>query len=149
MPWISATSDLDVDLLARRRRRVPLGDALKAPRYEACREHWLKARGLADAEAPDIENAIKEGVSAVEALAKVVTGSGATLGECIKTLRAERRIDPGTDKILEGLWTFANSAPGVRHGSGTPSSLSVCDWQIFGPMVDGALILLLSVDNAS
>ena len=46
-----ATSDLDIDLLARRRRRVPLGDALKAPRYEACREHWLKARGLADAEA--------------------------------------------------------------------------------------------------
>ena len=143
-----ATLDLDVDLLARRRRRVPLGDALKAPRYEACREHWLKARGLADAEAPDIENAIKEGVAAVEALAKVV-GSGATLGECIKTLRAERRIDPGTDKILEGLWAFASSAPGVRHGSGTPSSLSVRDWQIFGPMVDGALILLLLVDNAS
>ena len=144
-----ATSDLDIDLLARRRRRVPLGDALKAPRYEACREHWLKARGLADAEAPDIENAIKEGVSAVEALAKVATGSGATLGECIKTLRAEKRIDAGTYKILEGLWTFANSAPGVRHGSGTPSSLSVRDWQIFGPMVDGALILLLSIDNAS
>ena len=144
-----ATSDLDVDLLARRRKRAPLGDALKAPRYEACREHWLKARGLADAEAPDVENAIKEGVSAVEALAKVVTGSGATLGECIKTLRAERRIDAGTDKILEGLWTFANSAPGVRHGSGTPSSLSARDWQIIGPMVDGAVILLLSVDHAN
>lgn len=62
-----ATSDLDIDLLSRRRRRAPLGDALKAPRYEACRKHWSKARGLADAEVPDIENAIKEGISAVEA----------------------------------------------------------------------------------
>ena len=144
-----ATSDLDIVLLTRRRKQVPVGDALKAPRYEVCREHWLKARGLGDAEVLDIENAIKEGVSAVEALAKVVTGSGATLGDCIKTLRAERRIDAGTDKILEGLWTFANSAPGVRHGSGTPSDLSVREWQIFAPMVDGALILLLSIDNAN
>lgn len=79
----------------------------------------------------------------------MVTGSGTTLGECIKALRAQRRVDAGADKILEGLWTFANSAPGVRHGSGTPSSLSVRDWQVFGPMVDGVLILLLSVDNAS
>lgn len=144
-----ATWDLDIDLLARRRKRLPLGDALKAPRYEVCRENWLKARGLAEAEAPDIENAIKEGVSAVESLAKVVTGSGATLGECIKTLRAERRLDARTDKILEGLWTFANSAPRVRHGSGTPSGLSACDWKIFGPMVDGALILPLSIDKAN
>lgn len=144
-----ATSDLDVDLLARRRRRVSLGDVLKAPRYQACREHWLKARGLVAAEAPDIENAIKEGVTAVEALAKIVAGGGTTLGDCIKTLRAERRIDPGTDNILKGLWTFANSAPGVRHGSSSPSSLGVRDWQVFGPMVDGALTLLLSADNVS
>lgn len=70
-------------------------------------------------------------------------------GECIKKLRPQRRIDAGTDKILEGLWAFAISVPGVRHGSGMPSDLSVRDWQIIGPMVDGALILLLSIDSAN
>ena len=79
----------------------------------------------------------------------MVTGSTATLGEYIEALRAERRIDAGTDKILEGLWTCANSTLGVRHGSGTPSGFSACDWKIFGPMVDGALILLLSIDKAN
>ena len=144
-----AMSDPDIDLLTRRRKRVPLSDALKAPRYKACREHRLKAGGLADVEPPDIVNTFKERVPAVEAFVKVMTGSEATLGECIEELRAQRRIDAGTDKILGGLWPFANSVPGLRHGSGMPSDLSVHDRQIFGPLVDGALILLLSIDSAN
>ena len=141
------TSELDIDFLARRRKRPPLGDILRSPRYEVSWTHWKKAQTLADGAEADIPNAVKEGVVAVEALAKVVVPGNATLGDCIKMLRKQKRIDPGVDKILEGLWVYASASPGIRHGSGVVPILDERDWQIFKPMIDGALNLLRTVDT--
>ena len=141
-----AQSELDIDFLARRRKRAPLGDMLRAPRYAACSIHWTKAQALASQSEPDIPNAIKEGVTALEALARVVVPRSATLGDSIRALRAEKRIEPGVDKILEGIWTYASATPGVRHGSGEPPLVGEGDWQVMKPMIDAALVIVLSVD---
>ena len=83
----------------------------------------LKARGLADAEEPDIENAIKEGVSAVEALAKVVTGEyadqvlQAILGQFRRRREALRVILKA--HISEGRFLFGSQGDvkgGVKLG---------------------------------
>lgn len=142
-----ALSELDIDLLRRRRRRVPLAEALSAPRYSAASTHWTKAKSLMDSPSPDPANAVKEGVCAIEALAKVVLGGrGSTLGNCVKTLRARGLIDPGMDNVLEGLWTFSNAGSGVRHGDASPPSMTEREWHIVRPMIEGALLLLLTVD---
>lgn len=146
---VIATSDLDIDFLARRRKEVPIRDALRAPRYEVCLGHWRKAQEFMEDGEADAVNALKEGVAAVEALAKVVSGSGATLGACLKTLRSQKLIDPGADKILEGLWIFANASPGVRHASSEAPTLGERDWQVYGPMIDGALAILLKIDSSA
>ncbi len=141
------TSELDIDLLSRRRKRLPLGDVLRAPRYTVALDHWSKARAAGETDEPDVQTALREGVLAVESLAKrVIPGGGATLGDCIKTLRKRQLIDAGTDKILEGLWAFANAMPGVRHGSIRQNSLADQDWYVLRPMFEAALTILLRLD---
>lgn len=145
---LMATSELDIDLLQRRRKHLPLGDILRAPRYASCYEHWTRAREAGECDPVDTLIALREGVLAVEALAKLVApGGGATLGDCIKSLRAKKLLDAGADKLLEGLWVYANAVPGTRHGSPTTASLLEQDWQVLRPMLEGALTLLLGLDR--
>ena len=75
-------------------------------------------------------NAIKEGTLAIESLAKIVVTGSATLGECVKVLRSRRLIDPGMDKILEGVWAYSGATPGIRHGGTTSPSFAEYDWVI-------------------
>jgi hypothetical protein len=70
----------------------------------------------------DLPNALKEAASTVESLAQVVVGKpDLSLGEVVKQVRSQRVIPPGTDGVLDGLWTFANASPGARHGSALPA----------------------------
>lgn len=146
----AAMAEVDVDLLARRRRRAAIEDELGAPRYHPAREHWRKAFSLAEKEPkPDLENAVKEAVSAVESLAQVILGKpGVSLGDAIKQLRSRQRIPAGADGVLEGLWTFANTAPGVRHGSARAAETTDSDWTFARTTSEAALRLLLDVDAA-
>ncbi|MEX2171502.1 MAG: hypothetical protein WD851_19440 [Pirellulales bacterium] len=141
-----ATSELDIDLLSRRHRRLPLGDTLRAPRYTSVQTHWNSARQYAEDE-HDIVAGLREGILAIEALAKtILSNQCATLGECIKLLRAKKLIDAGTGKILEGLWVYANSTPGVRHGANLVTDLEAQDWAVLRPVLESALTLLLLID---
>lgn len=124
-----ALADAEIDSLGRRARHVPLLDALAAPRYSSPHAHWKKALNLAAASPPDHPNAIKEAVAAVESLAQVVLGkTGLTLGDAVKELRSRKVLPAGADKILDGLWAFANASPGTRHGGATPPSANEPDW---------------------
>lgn len=142
-----ACSEIDIDFLARRRKRLPLDDVLRTPRYQAVYSHWRRASDLASGNPPDVANAIKEGTLAIESLAKVVlAGKCSTLGECVKLLRSRKLIDPGMDKILEGVWTYSSATPGIRHGGTTSPSFAEYDWVVLKPMIDAALHALLLVD---
>ena len=141
-----AISEIDIDFLRRKRNRLPIGDVLRAPRYETILNHWTRAKSASAADQPDIPTALKEGVLALEALAKLLA-KGATVGDCVKDLRARGALDPGADKILEGIWILSNAAPGVRHAGETSSDLTPRDWNVYGPMIDGALTVLLEIDR--
>lgn len=141
-------AEVEIDFLGRKARRPPLEDELSSPRYAPVREHWRQALANAIMDPPNLPNAVKEGVHALEALGQLLVGkSGITLGEVIKELRAERRIPVGSDKILEGLYAFANNAPGARHGSSLPARLDEGHWGFFRTTVEGAIRLLLDVDT--
>jgi hypothetical protein len=109
---------IELDLFALRYQPSPssLGEQLSAPRYTSARMHWEKANRFLVAQPLDLENAVKEAVSMVEALAKMLTGDGsATLGECITSLQRAERIPPLLAKSLHALWGAANQEAGVRH----------------------------------
>jgi hypothetical protein len=142
-----ATSEIDIDFLSRRRRAIPLGDALRLPRYTAVLEHWARALEHAQESPPNVSAAIREGANAIESLARIAcNGETSTLGESLKRLRSTRVLDPGFDKMVEGIYTFRNASPGLGHGAPVAPTHREVDWQVMKPMIEGALTLLVSVD---
>jgi hypothetical protein len=89
---------------------------------------------------------VKEAVGAVEALARIATSKPkATLGEAIKTLRSDGKIEPPLLKGIEELWGWASEEPGVRH-SVLEGPLQIADARYCFKLAEAALGLLLAVD---
>lgn len=131
----------------RRPRQHSLTVLLGAPRYAGPLEHWNRSTSAAAAANPDWMSAAREAVSAVEALAKTVTGMhSATLGDCLKELRGSGRVHPGVVKAIEGVWGFANTTPGLRHGSQTSLTISRAEAEFVISSCEPAARLLLELD---
>lgn len=88
--------------------------ALQCP-YGPANEHIEKALALvSDRENPDYENSIKESISAVESIAKEVTGdSKATLGKLTERLNLHPAFQDGLNK----LYGFTSDVGGIRHAN--------------------------------
>lgn len=123
-------------------------DLLAAPRYEGPRGHVDRALEYLDGPAPDLANASKEAVCAVESLARIVTGrSTDTLGDIIKLLKRRGDLDPAIGKTLEGLWGYTSNAPGVRHGGTVAPTITEREARWVVDMSQAALQFLLELDR--
>lgn len=98
-------------------------------RYQPVQDHLAKAnRLLADREAPDYENSIKESISAVEALCVIITGikgKESSLGKTLKKLEENGVvIHSGLKSAFNILYGYTSDANGIRHAGdiGGPSS---------------------------
>jgi hypothetical protein len=105
---------------------TPIGSALEADavsdaivatdRYRGARHHIKRALELlADRQAPDYANSIKESISAVESVIKTVTKEE-TLGRGIHKLR-ERGIviHPALEVAWSKMYGWTSNADGIRH----------------------------------
>jgi hypothetical protein len=71
---------------------------------------------LADRKKPDYRNSIKEAISAVESVCRIVTDSPkATLGDAIKKMEGKVKIHPSLRSAFEKLYGYTNDADGIRH----------------------------------
>lgn len=98
-------------------------------RYQPVYDHISKAnRFLADRDAPDYENSIKESISAVEACCEVLTGvkgKEATLANMLKKLEKNGvSIHGGLKAAFNILYGYTSDANGIRHAGdiGGPAS---------------------------
>jgi hypothetical protein len=65
---------------------------------------------------PDYRNAIKEAVSAVEGVVKVINGTrGGGLHEALETVSKRLELHPAFKACLEKLYGYASNEGGVRH----------------------------------
>ncbi len=100
-------------------------ESVKAEQFNTVREHLKKALSLfSDREAPDYENSIKEAVSALEALARELTGKdNATLGKVIPGLGKRLKLHPALVEAIKNLYGYASDESGIRHSKkeGRPS----------------------------
>jgi hypothetical protein len=74
---------------------------------------------LSDRKAPDYRNSIKESISAVESICKLITGEDkATLGKALGKIEKEGKIKihPALKKAFENLYGYTSDAEGIRHG---------------------------------
>lgn len=96
--------------------------------YNKVREHLSKAnRFLSDRDNPDYENSIKESISALEALAQIITktnGAQATFGKMSEKLVEQGVITSGMKAAFSALYGIASNCRGVRHSGNNGDEVS-------------------------
>jgi hypothetical protein len=71
---------------------------------------------LADRKNPHFRNSIKESISAVEALCKIITGnSSATLGEGLTLIEKKHFLHAALKKSFSSLYGYTSDSSGIRH----------------------------------
>ncbi len=98
-------------------------------RFAPVRSHLATALALlSDRRAPDYRNSIKESISAVEAVAQILTGDPqAELGKALKLLRTEAPVHGALRSALMSLYGYTSDANGIRHALTEEASLDAAD----------------------
>ncbi|MBF0475462.1 MAG: hypothetical protein HQK59_06440 [Deltaproteobacteria bacterium] len=80
--------------------------------------HFQSAlKHLSDRRQPDYRNSIKESISAVEAICKILSGNNkATLGDGLKELKSKMPLHPAFTQALGNLYGYTCGPDGIRHG---------------------------------
>lgn len=94
-------------------------EAISNNPYEEVRSHIQKALvKLSDRENPDYKNSIKESISSVEAMSKIITGKTKSgLTTALNSLESEGiKIPKLLREGITKLYNYASTEPGIRHG---------------------------------
>ena len=110
-----------------------LADALSDSRFVQVTAHLERALQLiADRKQPDYRNSIKESISAVEAMARIVAGTPkATLGDALKALEKKGRLHPALRDGFSKLYGYTNDGDGIRHAMLDESKIDQSDAKYF------------------
>lgn len=95
-----------------------VNQCIKENPYEQVRSHIQQATILfSDREKPDYRNSIKESISAVEAICKLLTGDEhATLGKALKKLSDQGIVmHEAFQKSVSQLYGYTSDEDGIRH----------------------------------
>lgn len=87
-------------------------------KYRPVKIHLESALKLiTDKRKPDYRNSIKESISAVESLCKIVTGNqNTTLGQALKILDGQKAIPKSLKSGFSAIYGYASETGGIRHG---------------------------------
>jgi hypothetical protein len=110
-----------------------LQEALVDTRFASVNAHLERALGLlADRKAPDYRNSIKESISAVEAMARVVSQNPkATLNEALKVLEKRGHLHRALKDGFSKLYGYTNDDDGIRHAMLEEPNLNQSDAKYF------------------
>ncbi|MBU9247667.1 hypothetical protein [Burkholderia multivorans] len=102
-------------------------------RFVAASAHLSTALGhLSNRQNPDYRNSIKESISAVEAVAKVVSGKDkAELGDALATLEKAGKLHAALRKGYSALYGYTSDANGIRHALMDEPNLNAEDAKYF------------------
>jgi hypothetical protein len=105
-------------------------DALEhTNQYSGVQQHLNQALKLmSDRQKPDYRNSIKESISAVESICKIVTNDEkATLGKALKVIEDRFGLHPALKGSLSQLYGYTSDSDGIRHAMLEESNLSYID----------------------
>jgi hypothetical protein len=85
--------------------------------FAGSRQHMQAAIALFSQKLePDYRNSIKEAISAVESVARIITGdSKATLGTALKKIDEKMAIHPALRDAMNKLYGYTSDEGGIRH----------------------------------
>lgn len=71
---------------------------------------------LSDRKKPDFRNSIKESISAVESLSKIITNNNkTTLGQALKEIEKKHNIPKSLKSAFSSLYGYTSDEGGIRH----------------------------------
>jgi hypothetical protein len=71
---------------------------------------------LADRKTPDYRNSIKESISAIESLSKILSGlTNATLSPALNAVEKKTKLHPSLKEAFQKLYGYTSDAQGIRH----------------------------------
>ena len=113
--------------------RAMLEEALADTRFASVAAHLERALALlSDRKQPDYRNSIKESISAVEAMARLVSGNDrATLGEALKVLEKNGKLHAALKDGFSKLYGYTNDENGIRHAMLDEPNLAQNDAKYF------------------
>lgn len=96
-------------------------------------EHLATALAhLSNRQSPDYRNSIKESISAVESMAKIVSGKDkAELGDALATLEKAGKLHSALRKGYTALYGYTSDANGIRHALMDEQNLTAEDAKYF------------------
>lgn len=97
---------------------IEIEDAIKnTDRFVSVKTHIRRALELyADKRNPDYRNSIKESISAVEALAKIIVNDEkTTLGKALNLIESKHSIPNSLKSAFSSLYGYTSDAGGIRH----------------------------------
>lgn len=110
-----------------------LEEAIGDSRFMGVDQHLSRALELlSDRASPDYRNSIKEAISAVEAMARHVTGdTRATLRDALKELEKSGKLHPSLSGGFIKLYGYTSDANGIRHAMLDEPNLTQADAKYF------------------
>lgn len=81
---------------------------------------------LSNWENPDYRNSIKESISAVESVCRLISG-GKTLGDALKRIKDKIGLHPALQKGFSALYDYTSDKGGIRHALLDESDLDASD----------------------
>lgn len=84
--------------------------------FEPAREHYKKAVKYLYQHPIDPANSVKEIVSALESIGKIITPGASTLGDVLKRMKRSGQHPRLLLEAYEKVYAYANSTPSIRHG---------------------------------
>ena len=116
-----------------KQERAMLEEALGDKTFVAVGAHLARALELlSDRTNPDYRNSIKESVSAVEAMARIIADAPrATLGEALKVLERVGHLHPALKEGFLKLYGYASDEQGIRHAMLNEPNISQADAKYF------------------
>jgi len=118
---------------------------LSDPDLAPIARHFQKAQAFFNKRPePDLENATKEAVSAVEGLARILLGEPSLiLSQAIPKLTREKAIPPQLAEMIKKLYAYGGDAEAVRHGgSGQRPQVRLEDAEFALSTSAGAIVYL-------
>ena len=101
--------------------------------FPSVRTHFDEAlKKLSARKNPDFRNSIKESISAVESITKIIAGKKkATLPDALKVLSKQHKIHQALIDGFSKLYGYTSDADGIRHSLMEESSLNIADARYF------------------
>lgn len=107
--------------------------AIRDTRFAGVSAHLERALELlSDREHPDYRNSIKESISAIESIARIVTENPkATLADALKALEKKGNLHPALKDGFVKLYGYTNDEQGIRHAMLDEPNITAADAKFF------------------